>query len=372
MRFAKINYHNAPTGRFNRRMLQQLIGTYAQKSLSMFQNHSNAFESISKLHALANIMTGETHVYTPMRDDVEAMKLQTENANRSYQYVFDPWGTRSQFGQIIGGLVGGAVQHRWAEYTKQREREQAADDAVNANVDLTDASTASPNTTLQCPTPKAALDDYCNRAGTVDPCCRCMTINGTCRASVKSPYCCCHKDSTPYECCKGLPGCLYPIFKRLKIPRILNVDFLKYVNADTCAPFNTAPKQILFLLRFILGDFVHKFIAASDFETMKNFYQFFLGWLEFPDDNSLPAFALLCFLLNIGRLLAFLFIVFLAGILFIAFGPLFNELFDTFIADIEEAQTIATQEDEAAGGGGNNALLQQQLILGAGSVATPS
>lgn len=371
LRYAKVSYHQPQTGIFTRGMLQQMIGLHAQKSLATFQNHIDLYDSITKLQAIANIMAGETQIYTPERDDVVGTKLRRNYGNREYQWTYDELGLRSQFGQILGGLTSGAVQARWQEYIKQREREKDADAAVNP--DLSAASTAD-TTNLTCPTADSVptLDAYCAKAGTFDPCCRCKTINGECRASPKSPYCCCHKNSTAYECCKGLPGCLYPIFTNFKIPRILNVDFLKYVNADTCAPFNTAPKQILFLLRFILGDFVHKFIAASQFETMKNFYQFFLGWLEFPDDNSLPAFALLCFLLNIGRLLAFLFIVFLAGILFIAFGPLFNELFDTFIADIEEAQTIATQEDEAAGGGNNAALLQQQLLGVGTSAATPS
>jgi hypothetical protein len=173
-----------------------------------------------------------------------------------------------------------------------------------------------------------------------------------------------------------LPGCIPPIFKNIRLSRIANVDFLKYVNRETCAPFDTGFKELLSIVRWVMGDFVHRFIADSETMAQRNFYQFFLGWLEFPDGNSLPAFAYLCFILNIGRFLLLLLIVFLIGLVYIGFAPLLNELWEVLTEEAEELQIIAGQQQAAAGGGGGLGgmgggfgMQQQQMSLGAGTTS---
>lgn len=349
-------------GRYTARMLQQMIAIVKNKQFSQLLNQSDLFDAIEQLQNIYDIMTGATQIYTPMRDDVESMRLRNDyDRNGDYQYVYDPLGIRSHFGQTVGGLIGGMVQARWASYTQEAERVRAARDAVN--VDLSDAGAPGAPTSggrpSDCPMEGTNLTSYCERAGTRDPCCRCMVINGQCRASVKSPYCCCSKNSSAYECCKGLPGCIPPIFKNIRLSRIANVDFLKYVNRQTCEPFNTGYKEVLFLVRVVMGDFVHAFIKSADTEAQRNFYQFFLGWLEFPDDNSLPAFAYLCFVLNLGRFFALLLILFLAGLLYIGFAPLVNELWEALTEEFEELQIIAGQAANSGGGGMGGMVMQQ-------------
>jgi hypothetical protein len=110
---------------------------------------------------------------------------------------------------------------------------------------------------------------------------------------------------------------------------------------------------VLFLVRVDMGDFVHAFIKDADTEAQRNFYQFFLGWLEFPDDNSLPAFAYLCFVLNLGRFFALLLVVFLAGLVYIGFAPLINELWEVLTEEAEELQIIAGQANTSGNAAGS-------------------
>ena len=372
MRFAGPEYTPPTAKRMLARMVQQMIALQKNKPFSQLLNQTDLIDAIDRLQDIYDLMTGATQIYTPERDDVESMPSHyAYDENGDYRYVYDPLGIRSQLGLTMGAIIGSNAQHRWAEFMNERERTRLAREA--AQPDLSDAAApgaAASSPPADCPQGDANLTAYCTRAGTRDPCCRCMVINGQCRASPKSPYCCCSKDSSAYECCKGLPGCIPPIFKNIRLSRITNVDFLKFVNRETCAPFNTGVKELLAIVRWVMGDFVHKFIAAADTEAQRNFYQFFIGWLEFPDGNSLPAFAYLCFILNIGRFLLLLLIVFLIGLVYIGFAPLLNELWEVFTEEAEELQIIAGQQAAAAGGGLGMQQQQQSISLGAGTTAT--
>lgn len=163
----------------------------------------------------------------------------------------------------------------------------------------------------------------------------------SCRADAANPYKCCTANSTAYECCRGLIGCIPAIPPGFKLKPWNGLVWLGNITESTCSPFTfgytgfffplNGLKEVLFLLRLVFGEFVYYFIKDSPTSYVRAFWQFWLGWLVFPR-NQLPPFALVCFSLNLGGLLALSFIFVVFFLFYDAFEEYFADLADIFTA----------------------------------------
>lgn len=160
-----------------------------------------------------------------------------------------------------------------------------------------------------------------------------------CRANASNPYKCCTANSTAYECCRGLIGCIPPIPPGLYIKQWTGLDWIGNITEQTCKPFSNGFKEVLFIIRLTIGDFVYWFIQDSPNLYVKGFWQFWVGWMTFPN-NKLPPYAFVCFFVNIGGLLLLWLIVTLLYLLYVAFEDWFAD-----VADIIEAFKLQSEVD---------------------------
>jgi hypothetical protein len=332
-----------PRSRFTQKMIGQALQVYRAIDWRRFYNNNTDFVAyIRQLELVSDIVTGVTQVYTPDYSDIPYFGYDGNRSTREYQYFNDDAGVRSALGILTSQLVGGAMYAQIQAAARAQDRLTAANSAQDVDQ------------TAGCQNVTEAM---CQTLGVHNPCCRCMTINGQCRANTKNPTCCCHAGSSVYDCCLGLPGCIRPIFT-LRIPKILNVDWLANVNDQTCAYVDSGPKSLLFIFRLLLSTPVTKFIKDAPTAAMRNFYQTLLGWLTFPG-NQLPPYALVCFLFNLGGLFLMLFIFFLVGLLWIAASPWINEVWDYFFEVVEEAQIVG---DEMQSGQNQGSIMNPALL----------
>lgn len=167
-----------------------------------------------------------------------------------------------------------------------------------------------------------------------------------CFATIQDPYQCCTSNSTVYECCRGLPLCLPPIPLSVHIKPWTGLDWIGNITEETCKPFSNGFKELLFVIRISIGQFVYWFIQDSPTSYAKGFWQFFVGWMTFPN-NKLPPYAFVCFAFNIGGLLLLFFIVILIWIWYEGFADFFTDL-----ADIFQGFMLQSEFDNVNQGGG--------------------
>jgi len=153
--------------------------------------------------------------------------------------------------------------------------------------------------------------------------------NDDCEATPDDPYKCCTANSTAYQCCRGLFGCIPPVpVNRLTVNFTLTNQTFQWLrelkNPETCSDFSNGIKEVLFLIRLVTNEPINDLIAqVPDF--LKPLYEFLFGWLTFGKDGF-PQFAIACFILNIGGLLLLILIFVLVGLIILAYGAWFNKL----------------------------------------------
>mgnify|MGYP001211921153 CR=1 FL=1 len=187
-------------------------------------------------------------------------------------------------------------------------------------------------------------------ASTEPECCRCLVRPDLgitqCRASIDNPTCCCQPGVTAQACCYGLPGCLPQIPASVRVPPITTVAWIANINEQTCAGFDNGFKEILFVVRLFTSDLVTQFINSSSRDTVRTFWRNVLGWLTFPN-NQLPAYAFACFFFNLGGLFILGDILVGALIVYVAFGPWLEQLYQLSF-DLHEAKKLHDEEQEQA------------------------
>lgn len=165
--------------------------------------------------------------------------------------------------------------------------------------------------------------------------------SSSCRANATNPYQCCTSNSTVYECCRGLIGCIPPIPPGFKLKPWSGLNWIGNITEQTCEPFTfgftgalyplNGLKEVLFILRLIFGEFTYWFIKDSPSQAIMGFWQFLLGWLTFPQ-NQLPPYAFVCFFFNLGGLLLLATILIILWIIYEGFEEWFADLADIFEA----------------------------------------
>lgn len=183
-----------------------------------------------------------------------------------------------------------------------------------------------------------------------------------CRANASYPFQCCTSNSTIYECCRGLIGCIPPIPPGFKVQPWTGLMWLGNITEQTCSPFTAGYtqwylywlngfKEVHFILQIVFSEAVYWFIKDSPSSTIAAFWQFWLGWLEFPQ-NQMPPYAFVCFALNLGGLLALACVFVIIALFYEGFSEWFAD-----VADILEAFRLQSEI--------NTQMQNQMMLMGA-------